>query len=293
MLRSVIKIDEGKFFGVMPGSLNGPENVFGAKLVGVFPDPIESGRQRHNGIVVLFDSENGALLCVAEAETITAIRTAAATAVAPEALAREDARRLAIFGYGTQARHHVIALSGVRKYESITIWGRDSAKAQSFARELSDRVGLEIGVSASAADAARESDVICTVTTSSDPILHGAWIQPGTHINAVGSSIAGPVEIDNDLVERSRYFVDSKPSALAQAAEFLSAQAAGLVDASHIVGEIGKVLAGTVSGRRDASEITLYKSLGHIVQDLAAVRYLAAPAQMASTTNAVSPFEIS
>jgi ornithine cyclodeaminase len=225
-------------------------------------------------VVVLFDGESGHPVCIADAEAITTIRTAAATTVATEALARPDAKTLAIFGYGTQADAHVTALTSVRKYERIVVWGRSMDRAGEFARRHSEIAGLPVEAASSAEAAARESDVICTVTNATTPILLGRWVRPGTHVNAVGSSFAGPVEVDSDLVVASRYIADSRRSALAQAAEFLNAKAAGLVHDDHVVAEIGEVLAHLAPGRVSASDITLYKSLGHIVQDLAAARYL-------------------
>jgi len=118
-------------------------------------------------------------------------------------------------------------------------------------------------------EAAANSDMICTVTASSNPILLGAWVQPGTHLNLVGSGFAGPTEVDNELVSRSRFIADSREGILLQGAEFLHARAAGLITDDHIAGEIGQVLAGEIEGRRSADEITVYKSIGHVVQDLA------------------------
>jgi len=275
-LRSITRIGDGRLFGMMPGVLSGASGVaehFGAKLLGVYNNA-DSGRQHHHGVVVLFDAETGHPVCAVDAEAITTIRTAAATAVATEALARPDATTLAIFGYGNQAASHVKALTSVRQYERILVWGRSFERAREFALEHASATGLLIEAVESAEAAARESEVICTLTCAATPILLGRWIQPGTHVNAVGSSYAGPVEVDSDLVVASRYVVDSRPSALAQAAEFLNAKAAGLVQDDHIVAEIGEVLAGRARGRLSDNDITMYKSLGHIVQDLAAARYL-------------------
>ena len=130
-------------------------------------------------------------------------------------------------------------------------------------------LGVPIAIARGVEEAVADADIICTVTAASEPILQGAWVRPGTHVNVVGSGIAGPVEVDNDLVVRSRFMVDSREGVLNQGAEFLRAKAAGLVDDGHIVAEIGQVLAGDVEGRRSAEEITVYKSLGHVVQDLA------------------------
>lgn len=270
-LRSIADMGEGRLFGIMPGMVPGGGG-FGAKLVGVLPDPDRPGRAVHHGAVALF-GEDGAPLAFADAGAVTEIRTAAASAVATDALARPDAARLAIYGCGAQARTHILAITEVRPLERVGIWGRNPATAKALADEMRWITGLDVAAVSDPRALAEASDIICTVSASPAPILFGAWVRPGTHVNAVGSSYAGPVEVDSDLVAASRYIVDYRPSALAAAAEFLAARAAGLIGDGHIAGEIGEVLAGTVAGRRDADEITLYKSLGHVVQDLAAIAY--------------------
>ena len=268
LLRSIIPLSEGRLFGVMPGAM-GTHAAFGAKLISVFPQNFALGIQSHQGLVILFDPETGAPVCVVHAGELTAIRTAAASAVATDALARPDACRLTILGYGEQAATHARALSKVRDLEYITIWGRSQERAQSFAQRTQVELAVPVGSAETVEDAVAEADIICTVTSSPEPILKGAWVRPGTHVNLVGSSHAGPVEVDNDLVVRSRFIADSREGVLAQGAEFLRAKAAGVVGDDHIVAEIGQVLAGEIEGRRSAGEITVYKSLGHIVQDLA------------------------
>ncbi len=268
LLRSIIPLADGRMFGIMPGAL-GEGAVFGAKLISVFPDNFARGIQSHQGLVILFDPESGAPVCAAHAGEITAIRTAAASAVATDALARKDSRHLAILGYGEQAATHVRAISEVRKLETITVWGRSPERARAFADKTQSEVSCPIIVASSVREAVADADIVCTVTAASEPILHGEWIRPGTHVNVVGSGYAGPAEVDNDLVVRSRFFVDSREGVLEQGAEFLRAKAAGLITDEHIVAEIGQVLAGDMAGRRSDDEITVYKSLGHIVQDLA------------------------
>ena len=271
-LRQITAVREGRMFALMPGLSTG-EPGFGAKLISVFRDPAKGGRSAHRGIVTLFEEETGAVVCVADAHEITRIRTACATAVATDALARVDAKTLAVFGCGTQAESHLLALPLVRKFEHIVVWGRAAEIAKVFADRMAAETGLNISAVADA-EVAAQCDVICTVTGSPEPVLMRDWIRPGTHINAVGSSHLGPVEIDPLLVATSAYFVEYRPSALAAAAEFIRAKELGLVDDSHIRAEIGEVLNGTSAGRSDPSQITLYKSLGHIVQDLAAARYI-------------------
>jgi ornithine cyclodeaminase/alanine dehydrogenase-like protein (mu-crystallin family) len=268
LLRSIIPLSEGRLFGIMPGAL-GARAPFGAKLISVDESNPSKGRQTHQGLVVLFDPETGEAVCAVHAGEITAIRTAAASAVATEALARKDARRLAILGTGEQAATHARAIGKVRDIGAISIWGRSSERALALAKQLQAELAIPVGVAASVKEAAEWADIICTVTGATEPILMGAWVRPGTHVNLVGSGFAGPVEVDNDLVVRSRFIADSREGILKQGSEFLRAKSAGLIGDDHIVAEIGQVLAGEVEGRRSSEEITVYKSIGHIVQDLA------------------------
>jgi ornithine cyclodeaminase/alanine dehydrogenase-like protein (mu-crystallin family) len=271
-LRNITAVREGRLFALMPGMSTG-EPGFGAKLISVFRDPAKGGRSAHRGLVTLFEEQTGSVVCVADAHEITRIRTACASAVATDALARADATTLAIFGCGTQAESHLKAVPLVRQFSQVVIWGRTPSIAKEFASRMAAETGLDIRAEADARTAA-QADVICTLTAAAEPILMHDWVRPGTHINAVGSSHAGPVEIDPRLVAASAYFVEYRPSALAAAAEFIRAKELGLVDDGHIRAEIGEVLNGSSVGRADGTQITLYKSLGHIVQDLAAARYL-------------------
>jgi ornithine cyclodeaminase len=279
-LRSIVEIAPGRLFGLMPGTLAAPHG-FGAKVLSVFADPAHPGRSPHRGVVVLFYRESGQVTCIADAGEVTEIRTAAASAVATDALARRDVKTLTVFGCGAQAASHIRALVRVRRLEQILVWGRSAARASSFAEQMQREVAMPVRAVAEAHEAAAAADVICTVTASPTPVLLGEWVRPGTHVNVVGSSHAGPVEIDHALVRMSRYIVDSRRSALAAAAEFLLAKQAGLIDDRHIVAEIGEVLLERIPGRTSPAQITVYKSLGHIVQDLAAVSYLHARASAA------------
>jgi ornithine cyclodeaminase len=267
LLRSIIPLADGRMFGVMPGAM-GASAPFGAKLISVFPENFAKGIQSHQGLVILFDPKNGAPVCVVHAGEITAIRTAAASAVATDALARKNANRMAILGYGEQAATHARAIGKVRKLQSIKIWGRSSERARTLAEQLQTELAIPVSSAGHVQEAVAEADIICTVTSATEPILKGAWVRAGTHVNLVGSSHAGPVEVDDDLVVRSRFIADSREGVLAQGAEFLRAKAAGLIGDDHIVAEIGQVSAGEIEGRRSPEEITVYKSLGHVVQDL-------------------------
>jgi ornithine cyclodeaminase len=238
-------------------------------LISVFAENFALGKPSHQGLVILFDPETGAPVCAVDAGAITAIRTAAASAVATDALAGKNARRLAILGYGEQAATHARAISQMRNLEGIVVWGRSQERACAWAERMQAELARPVAAARTVEEAVAEADIVCTVTSSAEPILKGEWVRPGTHLNLVGSSHAGPVEVDNHLVVSSRFIADSREGVLNQGAEFLRAKQAGLIGDEHIVAEIGQVLAGEVEGRRSADEITVYKSLGHVVQDLA------------------------
>ncbi len=267
-LRTIIPMGGGRMFGIMPGTM-GDGHTFGAKLLGIFPENAARGLQSHQGLVLLFDPDTGVPVAGVDAAEVTAIRTAAASAVATAALARPDARRLAIIGTGEQAHTHARGMAAVRPLTDIRIWGRALAKAEALATVLAAELGLPVAAHAGVAATVAGADIICTVSGADDPVLTADMVAPGTHLNLVGSSRAGPREIDDALVAASRFIADYRPGVLAQGGEFLHAKAAGLVDDAHVVGEIGEVLAGRLAGREADDQVTAYKSLGHIVQDLA------------------------
>lgn len=279
LLRGIIDLDGGRAFGVMPGAMEG--GAFGAKLVSVFPDNFEGGGPSHQGVIALFDPESGAPVAILDAGEITAIRTASASAAATDALARADAGRLAILGYGEQAWRHVEAIRHVRPITNVTVWGRSPDRAAAFARRVRES-GLDASPAPDVATAVAEADIICTVTAAPEPILESAMVPDGTHINAVGSSRAGPAEIASDLVARARFFADHRESVLAQGAEFIRARSAGFIGDDHLLGEIGDVMRGHLLGRTSDVDVTLYKSLGTIVQDLSAGQYVHSRVQRSS-----------
>ena len=259
---------DGKM-AIMPGSLAAPR-CFGIKLVAKYVREPGSPYGTHEGVVVLFDSESGLPVAMMEGATLTGIRTAAASALATDLLAREDSTRLLIIGCGEQARRHVKALKTIRDFEEIMIWGRSAERAGQLAKALSASEGVVVTVVENLAGAAMSADVITTVTSAQEPVLLGEWVSPGTHVNLVGSAVPTNREADRALVTRCRYYVDYRPAALAAAAELLEAISAGAIDETHIVAEIGEVASGDAPGRQDLDDITVYKSLGIAAQDLAA-----------------------
>jgi ornithine cyclodeaminase/alanine dehydrogenase-like protein (mu-crystallin family) len=279
-LRSFIGLGEGRTFAIMPAAL-GERAAFGAKLVSVFADG--QGRKSHEGVVVLFDGETGAPVCVADAGEVTAIRTPAASAAATDALARQDADSLAVLGLGRQALGHIDAIARVRDLKQVTVWGRDPARTKAFASRVAADVGLDVRAAESVEAAVSQVAIVCTTTAAADPILKGAWIAPGAHVNLIGSSGPAQAEADVELVARVRFIVDHREHVLVHGGEFLQAKAAGLVGDDHIAAEIGEVFAGAAPGRTSADQITVYKSLGHAAQDLAATAWLYEHAQGDST----------
>jgi ornithine cyclodeaminase len=273
-LRTVMQLPGGRnFFGVMPGYLADPQGL-GAKIITVYPDNAKRGLPSHLGLVLLFDTEIGFPLAVMDAAEITAMRTAAASAVATRALARKDASHLAILGTGEQAVTHLEAISRVRTLRSVRVWGRSIEKAEHFAETQGSRLSVRVEVSKSAEDAVRGADIVCTVTASREPVLNGAWLGRGAHVNLVGASQSNAREADDDVVTASRFFVDSRTSARAEAGELKHAMDAGLVSEGHVLGEIGDVLSGSIVGRTGDHDITVYKSLGVAAQDLAAAHVI-------------------
>jgi ornithine cyclodeaminase len=272
LLRGIVDLPQGRALGVMPGAML-DSGAFGAKLVSVYPENYAKGGTSHQGVVVLFDPDTGAPAAFLDGGEITAIRTAAASAAATDVLAVPEASRLALLGYGEQAWRHVEAIRHVRAIELVTVWGRLPERAEDFAVRCR-AAGVAASAEASAEAAVASADIVCTVTAASEPILHSEWVADGTHVNAVGSSRAGPAEIDEALVARARFFADHREGVLVQGEEFRRARAAGLVGEEHLLGEIGEVMAGTLPGRRAPDDVTIYKSLGSIVQDLAAARYI-------------------
>jgi ornithine cyclodeaminase len=269
-LRPIVALpDRSGLLGAMPAYLGEPR-VLGLKAVSVFPGNHGTPLDSHQGVILLFDVENGAPLAAIDAASVTAIRTAAASAVATRALARPDAGDLAILGSGVQSRTHLEAMRAVRPVRRVRVWSRSTENARRFAALESARGGVAIEVVASAHDAVEGADLVCTTTGSREPILRGEWLAAGTHVNAVGSCFPDTRELDAAAVARARLFVDREESARNEAGDFLLAVRDGAIGDDHIVGELGDVLLGRLPGRRTGDEITLFESLGIAVEDLAA-----------------------
>lgn len=263
---------------IMPGTLGDPA-CFGIKLVCKYDRPHGDPLGTHVGMVMLFDSAKGVPLAMIEGSSLTAIRTSAASALATDLLARTDATRLAIIGNGEQAMRHVDAMMAVRTITAITVWGRDSERAATFAAAVQKKTGIETSSCETSAAAVADADIVCTTTAAKKPVLFGGDLGPGQHINLVGAAIPTSAEVDSVAVARSRFVVDYRAAAMAAAGELLNAIEDGTVTENHIAGEIGEIASGSVVGRTSESEITIYKSLGVASQDLAAAHAVWAMAQ--------------
>lgn len=273
-LRSILWLPERVGgLGLMPAALL-PERAVGLKAITFFPGNEGTELDTHQGAVLLFEAEHGRLLAVMDATSITAIRTAAASGVATRLLAREDAGDLAILGSGVQARTHLEAMKIARPLHRVRVAGKDLDRAKVFAARESGKHGIAVEPFASVREAVAGADIICTVTSSREPVLLGEWISPGAHINAVGSSVPFARELDTAAVVRSRLFVDRRESALNEAGDFLIPKKEGALSDDHILGEIGELLTGRVRGRESAQDITLFKSLGIAVEDVASARLI-------------------
>ena len=246
----------------------------GLKVISVFPGNQGTEYDSHQGVVLLFETDHGRLQAIIDATEITAIRTAAVSGVATKLLARADAKDLAVLGSGVQARTHLEAMLLVRPIERVRVWSRKPDHAGSFAERESERYGREIETMTSAEAAVEGADIICTTTAASEPILQGAWLNAGAHINAVGSSIPSARELDTAAVVRSRLFVDRKESTLNEAGDYLFPKNEGVIDENHIIAEIGELLLERHPGRESDEEITLFKSLGLAVEDLASAAWI-------------------
>lgn len=262
-LRFVVPLAPGAGFGVMTGAMAGAGH--GAKLLSLMRRDKGSS---HTGALILFDATTGEPAAIMDAGLPTAMRTAAASAVATDALARKDASVMAILGTGEQAEWHIAAMRAVRPIRELRIWGRTGEKARALAARHDGRAVASVDAACAGAD------IVCTVTNAAIPIVHAAQLPPGVHVNAVGASLPSQQEIAPDCHGVCRTVVDYRPSADAQAGELIAARAAGIVPKDAVLPEIGEVLAGTAPGRTDSPQRTLYRSLGIIAQDLATASFL-------------------
>jgi ornithine cyclodeaminase len=259
--------------GMMPAYMENLE-LMGLKIVSVFPGNHGTEYDSHMGAVIIFETRHGQPLAIMDATEITAIRTAAVSGVATRLLAREDAGDLAILGSGTQAKTHLEAMLLARKIRRVRVWSRNPENGRRFVERESQRHNMPLELSPTVQGAVQGADIICTTTSSPEPILLSQYLSPGCHINAVGSSVPFARELDTEAVVKSRLFVDRRESTLNEAGDFLIPKKEGAITDNHILGEIGEILLERVKGRRSREEITLFKSLGLAVEDLASANHI-------------------
>jgi ornithine cyclodeaminase len=286
-LRPMIRLpDSPNIFALMPAYLGDPKSV-GVKVLTVFPGNHGSPIDAHQGAVLLFDADYGLLLAILDATSLTAIRTAAASAVATRLLAREDADDLAILGAGTQGRMHLEAMGLVRPIRRVRVWSRTQVHAEMLAESARERFDLEAVFCRTPAEAVRGASIVCTTTASKTPILEDEWLERGAHINAVGACTPTTRELTSAVVKRARLYVDRRESALVEPGDILTPLSEGEIQKDHIVAEIGELLLpnGERLRRRSDGEVTLFKSLGLAVEDLAAAHYVYRQARATGTGN--------
>ena len=273
--------------GMMPSYL-GDIKAMGLKVVSVFPGNHGTEYDSHQGAVLVFETVHGQLLALMDSSSITAIRTGAVSGIATKLLARADAHTLAILGSGVQARSHLAAMIQVRKIERVRVWSRNPEHTAHFVEREARRYGdVMLEAMQTVEETVDGADIICTTTAAPEPILKGEWIAAGTHINAVGSSVPFTRELDTTAVVRAKMFVDRRESTVNEAGDFLFPKREGVISDDHILGEIGEILLGKVRGREAPDEITLFKSLGLAVEDLAAAHYVYRKAVETGTGTAI------
>ena len=268
-LRNIVEAGHGAFYGVMPAFIARPA-ALGTKLVSVYHSNAERGLPSHLATIVLQDPDTGALRAVMDGRYITEARTAAVSAASTKHLARRDARVLAVVGSGVQARSHLDALTRVRAFDEIRVWGRHAGPVTALLNDAPPHARARLVAAESVEAAASGADVIALVTASREPVLRHEWVGAGAHICAVGACRPDQREMDTALVRAARVFVDSRTGALAEAGDLVIPIREGAIDASHIAGELGDVIGGRTAGRRNAEEVTIFKSLGMAAEDVAA-----------------------
>ncbi len=269
-VRTVLSVGPTKaYYGLMPAYVADPPQL-GAKIVTVFGENHRRGLPSHLATIFLLDPDTGALIALMDGRYITEARTAAVSAVSARHMARPDAATLAILGAGVQARSHLEALAAVRPIRQVRVWSPTTASRERFVAEMSGHVPAAITAAGSAEAAVRDADIIVLVTSSPTPVLDSAWVAPGTHVISVGACRPDQREMDPALVARGRLVVDSRAAALVESGDVVLAIAEGRVDASHVRGELGDVVRGALAGRTSPDEVTIFKSLGLAVEDVAA-----------------------
>lgn len=258
----------GQYLGVMPALLGGSA-ALGAKLVSVVPANARRGLSTHLGFVALFDPETGAVQAIMDARYITEVRTAAVSAVSVRRMARADADSIAIIGTGVQGRSHLAVIASIRRLSAARAWSPDGPQLEAYAEEMSQHAGVRVEAARSAEAAVRGASLVVLATHSDEPVIEDDWVADGAHVVSVGACRPQQREMAPALVARGGLVVDSREAALLESGDVVQGIAEGRFDASHVRGELGEVAGGKVRGRIGDREVTIFKSLGLAVEDVA------------------------
>ena len=268
-LRSAMLIPgENGLLSMMPGYIN-KQDIMGIKSVSVYPENANIGLESHQGSVTLFNALNGTPLAIMDAGQITAIRTAAVSGLATRILAKKNSKILAILGSGIQARTHIEAMTTILNLEEIRVWSKNKKNAKKLVEEQRKKYAIPFRPFDTVNEAIYNADIICTTTAAVEPILHGKYLMQGVHINAVGSSVRNTRELDGFAIKLSKLYVDKIESTINESGDFLMAKQEGTIDDNHIIGTLGEILTKQKKGRNNTNDITLFKSLGLAVEDIA------------------------
>ena len=273
-LRSAMLIPgENGLLSMMPGYVN-KQDIMGIKSVSVYPENANIGLESHQGSVTLFNALNGTPLAIMDAGQITAIRTAAVSGLATRILAKKNSKILAILGSGIQARTHIEAMTTILNLEEIRVWSKNKKNAKKLVEEQRKKYAISFCPFDTVNEAIYNADIICTTTAAVEPILQGKYLMQGVHINAVGSSVRNTRELDGFAIKLSKLYVDKIESTINESGDFLMAKQEGTIDDNHIIGTLGEILTKQKKGRNNTNDITLFKSLGLAVEDIATAFFI-------------------
>ena len=273
-LRSAMLIPgENGLLSMMPGYVN-KQDIMGVKSVSVYPENANIGLESHQGSVTLFNALNGTPLAIMDAGQITAIRTAAVSGLATRILAKKNSKILAILGSGIQARTHIEAMTTILNLEEIRVWSKNKKNAKKLVEEQRKKYAIPFRPFDTVNEAIYNADIICTTTAAVEPILQGKYLMQGVHINAVGSSVRNTRELDGFAIKLSKLYVDKIESTINESGDFLMAKQEGTIDDNHIIGTLGEILTKQKKGRNNINDITLFKSLGLAVEDIATAFFI-------------------
>ena len=273
-LRSAMLIPgENGLLSMMPGYVN-KQDIMGIKSVSVYPENANIGLESHQGSVTLFNALNGTPLAIMDAGQITAIRTAAVSGLATRILAKKNSKILAILGSGIQAKTHIEAMTTILNLEEIRVWSKNKKNAKKLVEEQRKKYAIPFRPFDTVNEAIYNADIICTTTAAVEPILQGNYLMQGVHINAVGSSVRNTRELDGFAIKLSKLYVDKIESTINESGDFLMAKQEGTIDDNHIIGTLGEILTKQKKGRNNVNDITLFKSLGLAVEDIATAFFI-------------------